>query len=483
MSRIIYWNIDNFSLRKIQAAGAGAPAAAARLNYMLQWVLQGPAGGPIPDIIVVVEVHGRIREVGAEGLVLASAGRAGQAVLLLRSRLRTHPILGTLGPHATNWCVVPPINLGDFGQREAVAVFYNAANLQFIGPNILYPLYGVPHLRQSQPVNAVTNPVRIPYNAAWTAAMPAVVRTHVFPGFGAIPENQLAGEWQYYVGARPAVPPDPADPPANRIRFPAAGCRGPFLTRFLDLTVMPNRILNIFAVHTSPASAWNAVHNMQVVPEMAAVAANEVNVIVGDFNIDSFAPNADAYNWLAAAGGIYHMALDPRALPAPAISPARHRYCMTHLLPLADATPFNNFMVPTDPQHHVYPRFGYMGSSWHGLNNTGAIDNFFTVYDAALAPPANNNICVINTLTGKPYNLVAPPAGGGVTAELTGGPVFPSHILANNTLVTVPPAMAGNLGIDSTTAAAPGELINFRHITQFGIVRNVSDHLPLMMDV
>ena len=484
MTRILYWNIENFSKAKIVAPANAtwmeAAEAASRLSYMVQNVMRGPVGGPIPDIIVVVEVFIRGVDVGIEGVVMRSQSDAGQGVLLLLAQMRADATMGNAA--GSNWCVVPPVILGELGMREGVAVFYNATTLQFTGPNLLYNIGG--GVGQSQPVNAATYAARGNYSAGWQAGLPvALARTTHFPGVAnPIPEHQLAGEWQYYTvpPARP-VPSPAIGIPANRIQFPHQGCRGPFLTRFLEVNA-PNRTLNLFSVHTSPVTSRQAVTSMGNVQEMAAVpAANDVNIILGDFNVDTFKAQRVAYNWMLP---LYTCELDARAHHAGAVIPARKPYCMTHLLPVADATPFNNIGigVATDPQHNVYPRYGYMGSAWPYINNTGAIDNIFTAYGAAAGGPATN-ITVINTLTGTPYNFLA-AAPPGVTAELTGGLQYAATIpLAFNPLITVPPAAAGTGGIHSLAMTAYMHRNIFQLWNNFGKVHSTSDHLPLMIDI
>jgi hypothetical protein len=438
--------------------------------------MRGPTGGPAPDVIIVVEVYSRVREVGLEGSVLNSGSTAGQGVLLLLNRIRA-----ALG---NQWCVVPPLNLGANGQREAVAVFFNSTNLQFTGPNLFYDRFpdDPTNIGQGQPVNAATFAHIINYPPLWkhglphpsnpTVALQLNRQTNFTINGVATPVNewQLAGQWEYYTGVRPIPSPIPPPYPRNRISFPSLSSRGPFWTRFTDLTTMNPRTLNLFTVHTSPSSARSAVRIMQDVVEMSAVAANQVNVILGDFNVDSFSNKADAYNWMAAsAGAIYTMQLDPRQNHAGAVVPARKPYLMTHLLPVASAKPFNNVGVATDPQHNVYPRYGYMGSAFPQLNDSGAIDNFFTAYGAGANGPATH-ITVVNKIAGTPYNRIPAPAG--VTAELTGGLPYPAG-LANPI-----PQVAPNGGINP-----PVDTINFSNWANFGGFYSTSDHLPLMIDI
>jgi hypothetical protein len=486
MARILYWNINNFSLPKIQVAGplAAAMEATQRLNYIVQDVMRGPVGGPIPDIIIVVEVFSRIREVGAEGTVLGSTGNAGTAVRLLLAQLRADATVGTVAA-GTNWCVVPPINLGLLGQRETVAVFYNATNLQFTGPNLYWTLYPPPGfvVGQSQPVTAATHAAIMNYSPNWTNAMPALGRTTTFPvGGGAtvtIPENQLAGEWQYYMPGtvRPIPSPLPPTMPINRILFPNEGCRAPFYTRFLEVGGAA-RTLNIFSVHTSPATARQAIFRMQNIQPMAAVPAGEVNVVLGDFNVDTFAGHLNAYNWMMPPLGPYTCQLDPRVGHAGGVVAARKPYCMTHFLPTVHATPFNTFGIAPDPQHNVYPRYGYMGSSWPAINDSGAIDNIFTAYGFGAAGAAANPT-VVNTIAGTPYNLLGGATPAGVTAELTGGQPFNSTLGTNN-VTAVPPAAMGTGGINGPNLI---QETTFQGWNNFGKVYSTSDHMALMIDI
>lgn len=359
--------------------------------------------------------------------------------------------------------------------REAVAVFYDSRNLQFTGPNVWYDRFPddlQSTIGQAQPVNAETYGNRTDYPLAWKNALPvALDRQTTFTVNGVarqINEWQLAGQWEYYTGVRPIPSPIPPPFPKNRISFPTVSSRGPFWTRFRDLAYMNGRTLNLFTVHTSPSSAKSAVRVMQDVQEMTAVAAGEVNVILGDFNIDSYSGKADAYTWMV--NGIYTMQLDPRLNHAGATVAARKPYVMTHLLPVGTATPFNTVGQGPDPTHNVYPRYGYMGSTFPQLNDSGAIDNFFTAYGAQAGGPATN-VTIVNKIVGTPYNAL--PAPVGVTAELTGGLPYAAG-LANPIPLGAPPG-----GLNS----AFGDTINFPAWLNFGGIYSTSDHLPLMIDI
>jgi hypothetical protein len=470
MTRILYWNINNFSVPKIWVAAPPVAAAEAfqRRNYIVNQIMAAPAAGGMPDVIIVVEVYSRIREVGLEGTVLNSGRSAGLGCLQLLLSIQAN--LGA------QWCLVPPLNLGELGQREAVAVFYNSNNLQFTGPNLYYRRWPGSTIGQAQPVTPLTFANIINYPLTWQNGLPiGLGRNWAFPGIPApINEWQLAGQWEYYTTPPPRPIPSPIQPPypLNRIFFPNAGCRAPFWTRFEDLTAMLPRTLNLFTVHTSPSSARQAIIQMQNIVEMTAVGANEVNVILGDFNVDAFGANAGAYNWmiLPPGPGVYTMELDPRVAHAGPVVAVRKPYCMTHLLPTNSARPFNNTGGVTDPQHNVYPRYGYMGSSFPGINDSGAIDNFFTAYGGGNAVGPAANITVINTITGKPYNAFAAPPN--VTAELTGGLAYAASLVNPMPLALAPG------GVNP-----PVDTINFPGWQNFGKIHSTSDHLPLMIDI
>ncbi|MDQ3929198.1 MAG: hypothetical protein M3328_08630 [Chloroflexota bacterium] len=471
MTRILYWNINNFSRWKVfdERSDQQLDESRDRENHIVNQVM----GQNIPDIFVIVEVYSRVREVGIEGTAMNTDGNAAFGVLLLLEEIRR--------VHGNQWCLVPPLNLGGGGQREAVAVFYNSNNLRFAGPNIwLNRFQGV---GQSMYATPATVGGIFDYPNDWRDGMPnpnnAIPalqqnRASQVPGLAGggpymLPEYRLAGRWEYYNGVPGTIPTPFAWPYlGNRIWFPGYDNRGPFLTHFVDLTAA-NRLIKLFAVHTSPATAVNAVNNLALIPEVNNINANELSVIVGDFNIDTF--NANENGAYTGLDNNFAMALDPRDA-TDTVNQNRHPYCMTHVLPTNQAFPFNNTGGVTDPQHNVYPRFGYMGSmggqNFQQVVDTGAIDNVFTRYGGGTAvAPGNNYITVVNTIVGKPYNPAAVPAG--VTAELTGGRNYPAT-LANPIPVPGGVNPANGVGL-------------FQNWANFGYIRSTSDHLALLIEV
>ncbi len=538
MTRILYWNIENFSLNKIfnNFNGLAFGLSLDRQFHILHEVM----GQNVPDIFVIVEVYSRIKEVGLEGTVLKANGNAGKGVLLLHDRIRK--------VYGNEWCLVPPLNLGCEGYREAVAVFYNSEKLQFDGP---YIWCQEPPIRPgaiatdwSQPIHEHTINNRTNYPCQWQNVMPNP--HHPNPNLKlnrgrrvdmggvvhSVPEWQFAGQWQYYKNETPVPSPIVAGDIPNRIYFPGRDNRSPFLTQFIDLTNgANNRIIKLFAVHTSPDTAAQAVRKLANVQEIQDINANDVSVIVGDFNVDTFNMDQNgAYAGLLVPPCDYTMALDPR--DGDHVNPDRHPYCLTHLLPTDQATPFNANGVWTDAQHNEYPRYGYMGSMG-GENfevpvNTGAIDNVFTrnipskrprkdqeeeevaeagtgadgggqeiEADGAMAGGPAPNISIVNTVTGKPYNAIPDP--NRVIAELREGLAYNSTL--DQELINQlqnggfdPPQVGDPGGAREAKGDIPEEeeeerqkafaaFENFRAWRNFGRIRSTSDHLALIIEV
>lgn len=458
MTRILYWNVNNFSINKIYNTSSFAAFVESqdRLNHILNEVIAPnpplpPNPPPAPDLIVIAEIFSRTREISYQGNVNNSGSRVGLAVTLLLDQIRNR--LGN------TWCLVPPLMLGDLGIRESVAVYYNSTTLQFTGP---YIWCGTGGLNLARPPSLLNQGNLVNYNATWRNAMPnptnpiAVLqlnRTWNPPAGPAISEWQSAGQWQHFLGN------------GTRIDFPNAVSRSPFYTRFRDLAGA--RTIKVFTVHTSPASAVNGTVNIASITDLA-LAANEVGVVVGDFNVDSFnmAQNG-AYAPLEALG--YEMLIDSRD-NLNNVNPNRRPYCLTHLLPVAYATPFNATGIAPDPTHNVYPRFGYLGSmsiNPRQPNDSGAIDNAFVDYAMGMAVPAHNT-AIVNTIVGKPYNAVAPPPAG-VDAALTGGNGY------NSSLAVPIPQPAG-----VNPAVGLGTFPNWNN---FQRIASTSDHLAVIFDV
>ena len=195
MTRILYWNVNNFSFNKI-ADPNNLVAAQDRRAHIVDEVLRGlPA---VPDIFVIVEVYARTMEVGTEGHPVYGNARLGSRALLTRIRAQTAN---------ANWSLIPPIWSGNYGFCEGVAVYYDQTTVQFTGPYVNGPDFrtadrtrsgawrtapiqracrlidtaqpgGTPAL----PANPIWTPGPRPYGVTWGNALP----NRVTPG-GVLP--------------------------------------------------------------------------------------------------------------------------------------------------------------------------------------------------------------------------------------------------------------------------------------------------------
>ena len=476
MTRILFWNIQNFSLGTISARNrvTDATAAADRLEYILK-VFDPHLNARPPDIIIIVEVFARQLGQGKPGGVLPSDKNSAKALIGLLDKMRTNM--------APTWCLVPPLLAGKDGKCEAAGVFYNAASVTFTGPFIYANDYddlakGMPDTQENQ--TKIAN-----YSKTWLTGLPnpgnaieklKLNRTWTGANGVAIKEWQGAGQWRF--------PSRYGD-----LNFPNEDCRPPFCTRFLDAQKRP---INVYAIHTSPdGGETKATGILADIQGVKAVAPGEVAVIVGDFNVDSFKYGTLQHfdnPYRALVDGLkYKMLLSPMDARG-RLNPSRRPYCVTHLLPnsvgkepskVFIATPYNNntsggYNGRVDAQHNFYPRFGYMGSgSRKATDDNAAIDNALVKYGAGLQE-ADHNVTIVNTIVGKPYDKQQ-PIPDGVGSELTGGYDQP-------TTLSLKPPIPLPEGIDPP-AVPPTNGDYFNDWENFGVIRTTSDHLALVFDV
>lgn len=465
MTRILYWNIRNFGLKTIQAMhGEDPERPVARLQHIIDVLTGATLGGESfpPDIFVLVEGHERTQDVHTEGSIAPSGDPTSKGLLDLLGKIRA--LLGSA------WCLVPAAFVGNFGFREAVGVYYNAKALEFVGPWVHY----LPNTYNAEPVASPLDVAKakgtiVDYPPEWKQCLPSPdSKTADLRELAVRSEKQDAPEWRmagritYQIPGWPRV-----------MKFPDADNRQPYMTTFRDTS--NNRLIRLFSVHTSPKSADAATKKFATVPEVEEFPDGSVTVVIGDFNVDPFENPAPFLDWPAG----YEMVLDPRS--GGQRIEARKPYCMTHLLPPEEATPFKAKVgTVADPQHNVYPRYGYMGAMKPGQNegddwkvtDNGAIDNAFVrygknCYGAPGIGGVQRRTTIVNTVTGTPYTELAPPPAG-VTAELTSGYEYGSSLDPK-----IPPG-----GIDP-----PIDTIGFGTWSNFGKIHGTSDHLALSIDV
>lgn len=445
MTRILVWNVQKFGVNKIRNPVAGieagttitrAAASRDRKNYLLSHLALGPAAAlQRPDIIVIIEITSRD---GAIGNIARGAGARGSRLLLRKIRNRTgNP----------NWMLVPPMRSGP---KEAVSIFFDSTNYAFTGPWLWTGGNGP----------AAAAGATGPYAGVYTNVLPNRVIPAGDPNAGTN-ERRVAPSWQStWCGAH-----------ANAgLAIPFAP-RVPYHARFVELNtaVAPPTILrkiSLFAIH-SPASA-NARQYFYDLADTAEIvdniAANEVRVVLGDFNYNLLHANAamtlaGAYTQMIAQGYAPAIAR-PGAAPAPVQGYKGYFTTITK--------PTNNSQYwSTAAVQRFYPVYGYADR----LNrNLYSIDNLLAAYGAGAAaggPLANATI--INGVVGSPYNAQVAP-GAAPIGHYTFG-----MKMANLAMFGATPLVAPAFSLARRTAFI--NWVNYRKI------RSTSDHLAVVADI
>lgn len=360
--RLMSWNIQRFGINKMRTTNFDNFGM--RGDYIIDTIAEVN-----PDILVVIEVCTG-NQVGVGNLVTDTSGGPGVRDLL--------PQLPGGSLPAGPWAVVPPqilnANIGynsDTAYSEAMAVYFRTDRLDFTGP-------------YKWTANGAQSIVRfglggaIAYVAPWAGMLPAANPWNNNPN---LPQDRLAGQalfWQ-----------DPANE-TTQLFFPDLFSRNPFRTTFVENTgpMVNRRTIDVYSVHfpaTAPG-ARRATAAMADVPSVtAALGANEVRVIVGDFNVNSLAPaQANVFTQLTAGATIFP------AYGNTALYTKRFTWrTMLRYVKTADVT--------GGP-----PFYGYTVLS--GLVPQG-LDNLLTAYGATAGAPANPD--VVNRVYNSPPWTVA----------------------------------------------------------------------------
>ncbi|MEJ2814155.1 hypothetical protein [Caulobacter sp. CCG-8] len=365
MTRVLYWNIENFAINKIQNPSAkkrqrgGAIkvdlSSAQRLTYISRHVTETD-----PDIFVVVEIETPYNN--NRGVLCGGGGATGVLALL-----------GSLRVLDANWCLVPPLITGN---KEAVAVFFRADRVTFTGPDQWNGGIGptVPNL-------AV--PMAQAYPAPWNNCLPVA----------------------NYSAARVEFPGLVGMPPAN-VNF-GVDVRHPYQTTFLDAG---GRTINIFAVH-APANFAGATAFLQTMTTMAAInsagAANELRLVLGDFNLALLRVADSTYtNCYAPFTGLanpYTVALEPAGAPPNPLL-GYSGYFATHMRPRGNARCWSKTASVA-----YYPSYFYTGDSRGSANES--IDNVLYLAGAG-GLPAAPELTIVNGVVGSPYDNAGADPGG-----------------------------------------------------------------------
>lgn len=454
MTRVLYWNIENFAENKINSVdvrnrqvGSTVTRAAAsrkRRDYVEQVVRI-----VCPDVFVVVEIESAPHRGAGELAVEAGA----RGCLALLGHLRT--ILP-----AENWDLVPPLQTGP---NEAVAVFYRHDRLTFCGPS-LWPGGLGPSVRADDPQ------ARPPgnYPAPMDGALPdgaLVPRDGHWPNAGQRVRQCAANtsyEWSQAANDIGRVVWDP------RARTPYQVCflATPTLVPPAPAPAADTPLLTIFAVH-APAHRDFAGEYLRTLSGLAEIAEgqndHEVRVVVGDFNVnlmDGQFATVEPYHHLMGLASPYRLLLQPPAPPPQPLHAGFADYFATHIRHRLSAVCWSTRAEP-----RVAPGYGYTGSDFGPP--ASAIDNAFVRYSGP-GPAPNAHLTIVNPVVGSPYVDVV---GGGPTGTALFG-----------RLINVPESVQGHAP-DVAPDYTPGLASNFRAWDNYGYLRSTSDHLPLIMDV
>lgn len=444
MTRILYWNIEKFSINKIndpstkrkdRSLPTGVVASGNRSDLILNVMDVNR-----PDIFVIIETT---TGAGAEGTLINTGGS--QAALDLLQKIRTK--------FGATWMLVPPLIVGQGTLKEGVCVFFNSAsNLFFTGP------FG--WVGGVNPASAIGTGATVAYAAPWDTALPAV-DTPTTAGIinGGLPQNQFAGQWLYDDGATPAV----------QLEFPSAGERPPYLTTFWDAG--SNRNIKLLAYHAPPpetlisAEGVDSLSNIREITSL--LTAQDDAIIMGDFNVNlsDAVLAAEAYDTLI--GDSYIRQIDPTTVSG---FPDQGYICTTLY-----GTSGKNKAEPTNTRG--YPAYGYMTQN--------SYDNMLTRYGDATRAPVSSNITIVNLVTGSPYTKPTTPAYAGPKGSLAYITAMEKDSTATDPLAPVALLLPPNPTPNGNGGYAPktkGVGTKFREWDNYGVVRSTSDHMALIID-
>lgn len=427
MTRILSWNIQDFSITRLRVSDEDPNIL--RAEYIAQ-TIQLIA----PDIFVLVEVESALPHPSAgRGYVVADTS-GGPAVRMLLSELR-------LREQAADWRMVPPLLSGALGKKEGIAVFFKNTVVEFRGPQQVDTtnLGG----KDFQRNGGVAGGANQPYLPPWDWVLPASVPGG--PAIGNPPrqQNQLCGQ-PYFD--------DPGKPHAA-LDFPTPGDRSPFLTVFRE-TTGANRDITVLSCHLPPHTgpASQALDQILKIPEIVGpMAASEVRVICGDFNINFWDP-AKIERW-------NKLILKNIARPG-----GQTQYKMLNWV-----APSVHKGVSAASLAGIPTNFDVISTGWDIANNRyrdpgvlQSLDAVFGAFGTGAAPWPPGR--VVNRVANTPYVAPLPPGG-------------------------IPEAMTDPLATQLANRAAwhpplyptPDDV--FRRIENYGKIRGASDHMPVYADL
>ena len=419
MSKILYWNIENFNINKInnpsndRAEGQGGltenAASVYRRNLILNHIgsLDEEISSLDPDYIVVVEVATSATGVG--DLIPSSGGLQGCSWML--DYLRKNK------PYSEqDWRLVPPLKVGTGTRTESVAVFYkgsdkdNGITRYFTGPNLF---------------NGGANGISIlpgtgnagiyPKGTFYDMLVPCGETARKIPDSAlhnkGVAENKVAAKIRFQ------------DADGKDVNF--GGERQPYMATFTETKEGEDaKHVTIFGCHApqaeslAPAFMSNLANCEDVIADSAE---KEVKVICGNFNQNLLNQDGtldtDVYKPLTKID--YELLLAPLNSSPPTDNDdlkAFKGYFATQIMSSPTSISDSEaslFLWSSESQSSFYPGYGYIGEGNAPSTYTDpefySVDNMLVKYGSGDADSAT--ITVINSVVGTPMDARTSPPG------------------------------------------------------------------------
>ena len=471
MTNILYWNIRQFGIRKINDPRGGAPPIGAPTYAQRSAdrfaVIAAVINAAAPDIISIVEATtGRTNG----DLATNTGGLLGSIELLNALRL-TNPAAG--------WRMVPLLWLGSrttrtAGGLETVAVLYRGVSgnvtRYFTGPNYWVGGAGGVSTDPATGVAAATD-YPAPFNG-FLAPARAIPGGSLYRG-GA-PEQRSAARIYYALPRRRVR----GGAPPNFSRY--GGFRPPYMTSFYEVNALTGatRTLTIFSIHSPPQTglARTLMRYYGQTPEIqAAPGLGEIKILAGDFNLNFLNTGTGLYTNVYGPVTLYgYQSQLPTGLAPPGtaagIAQFRGNFA-THMSSAPAAPPAaNTLFLWSDPGPPAavpsyYPAYGYTSAA----DNTDSIDNIL------VRPAAAYGVTVLNVVTGTPFQAAVPannaPLGAAALATQFTNPPPPPPFPP-----PPPPYWPDNPTAEDFNAASAVQFYTWQN---YGCVYSTSDHFGL----
>lgn len=431
MTRVLFWNIEQFNMQKFFGTSTTATVPFTTLT-----VAQGaPARRQLlydcleaarPDIFVVVEVNSSASKVSA--LPTPSDGLWGLIHLL--SELRSPTGSPPDSVRSPDWRLVPPFYLAGKGNSglETVGVFYRgvtgtgttAVTRYFTGPNV-WP--GGVRARPRRPGTAT--PGAYGSDLKLTKGGPeADINAMLVPPTTTartIPNNALhnPGLVENTVASRFDFLDRTITPAPTALSFGVA--RPPLMVTFTEVVGTTVRNLTLFAAHApakdvgpTAGTARGFLQNMGRMTELTEpLGTAETRVVVGDFNTNILAEDGtltDAYDPITSLNGnpTYSLLLKPAGTPPDGMDAYKGYFTTVIANPKFrddEAVRASKLLwSATDTDLAYYPGYGYAAPD----KNLFSLDNILVW---PLDDERDYGMSILNSIVGTPLTAVPDPPG------------------------------------------------------------------------